>query len=86
MASGLPIACSDKGFMLEVLGKAGVYFDPEQPREITSVLRSLIEDPVLRESCAQAAYERSLKYSWERCSQETIDFIADVANSSRPEE
>ena len=34
MASGLPIACSNKGPMPEVLGSAGVYFDPENSYEI----------------------------------------------------
>ena len=31
MASGLPIACSKKGPIPEVLGKDGVYFDSEEP-------------------------------------------------------
>src|SRR5204863_6991078 len=31
MASGLPIACSKRGPMPEILGNAGVYFDPDKP-------------------------------------------------------
>jgi len=40
MASGLPIACSNRGPMPEVLGDAGVYFDPEDPHDIARALRT----------------------------------------------
>lgn len=79
MSAGLPIACSGKGPMPEVLGDAGVYFDAEQPGEIASVLRSLIESPQLRASLAQRAFERARQYSWERCARETFSFLARCA-------
>jgi glycosyltransferase involved in cell wall biosynthesis len=79
MAAGLPIACSNRGPMPEVLGDAGVYFDPEKPAEIAEALRKLIEDPTLRAEKAGAAYKRSKTYTWERCASETFDFIAQVA-------
>ena len=34
MAAGLPVACSNRGPMPEILGDAGLYFDPLQPQEI----------------------------------------------------
>jgi glycosyltransferase involved in cell wall biosynthesis len=78
MAAGLPIACSKRGPMPEVLGEAGVYFDPDQPREIAAALSRLFSDPSLRERCAGAAYERSLCYSWERCARETLAFLSAI--------
>ncbi len=79
MAAGLPIACSNRGPMPEVLGDAGVYFDPEEPSEIEEALRNLIQDPALRTVKAKAAYERAKTYTWERCTRETFNFIAKVA-------
>ncbi len=79
MASGLPVACSNRGPMPEVLGNAGVYFDPEKPDEIADSLRLLMTDPALREHCAWSAFERSKSYSWERCADETFSFLAEVA-------
>lgn len=76
MASGLPIACSNRGPMPEVLGEAGVYFDPERTEEIAAAVERLVGDRVLRETCAAAAYERSQGYSWERCARETFHFLA----------
>jgi glycosyltransferase involved in cell wall biosynthesis len=81
MASGLPIACSDRGPMPEVLGDAGVYFDPEKPDEIARALRELIESPELRTKLAQSSFERVRRYSWRRCADETFKFLAEVARS-----
>jgi len=86
MASGLPIACSNRGPMPEVLGEAGVYFDPEQPAEIAAAIRRLLEDPGLREQKAWLAYERAKSFTWERCARETFDFIAKVAHDTDPPE
>ncbi|MFW6121334.1 MAG: glycosyltransferase family 4 protein [Petrotogales bacterium] len=78
MAAGLPIACSNRSPMTDILGDAGLYFDPESPKEITKVIHILIEDPELREKKAWMAYERAKLYSWKRCAHETFDFLAKV--------
>jgi len=83
MRSGLPIACSNRGPMPEVLGDAGVYFDPESPTDIARALRALIESPELRSRLAAAAFERSLAYSWTRCADETFAYLAEVARGAR---
>lgn len=79
MASGLPIACSNRGPMPEVLGDGGVYFDPEKPREIAQAVQLLLANPALREEKAWLAYERARLFTWDRCARETFDFIARVA-------
>jgi len=78
MASGLPIACSNRGPMPEVLGEAGVYFDPEQPADIARALRELIESPQLRTELAESAYKCANKYSWGVCVEDTFQFLASV--------
>lgn len=79
MAAGLPIACSRKGPMPDVLGEAGLYFDPEKPAEIAAALRELIDSPELRMRMAQCAYERAKSFSWKRCADETFGFLAEIA-------
>jgi glycosyltransferase involved in cell wall biosynthesis len=83
MASGLAIACSNRGPMPEVLGDAGLYFDPENPRSMASALKTLIDSPELRARMASASFERSRAYSWKRCARETFDFLAVVARGGR---
>lgn len=79
MAAGLPIACAQRGPMPEVLGDAGVYFDPERPPSIAQAIARLADDPDLRAQLAQRAWQLAQAYSWERCAQETFNFVAQVA-------
>jgi glycosyltransferase involved in cell wall biosynthesis len=75
MAAGLPIACSNRGPMPEILGDAGIYFDPEQPGSIVEALMCLIKNITLRKYHAHLAFTRAQDYTWERCARETLDFI-----------
>ena len=79
MAAGLPIACSKKGPMPEILGHAGIYFDPEQPEDIARALLVLIESPQLRNELSRMSYASAKKYSWKRCADETFGFLSEVA-------
>jgi glycosyltransferase involved in cell wall biosynthesis len=82
MASGLPIASSNKGPMPEVLGSAGVYFDPSNTSEIADAMEKLINGTELRTSLAEKAKESSRKYSWHRCAEDTFSFIFAVVKRS----
>ncbi|MEZ4407161.1 MAG: glycosyltransferase family 1 protein [Polyangiales bacterium] len=79
MASGLPIACSDRGPMPEALGDAGLYLDPEDVGSIARALRELALSPERRDALAARAFERSRDWSWKRCADATFGFIRDVA-------
>jgi glycosyltransferase involved in cell wall biosynthesis len=78
MASGLPIASSNRGPMPEVLGNAGAYFDPEQPASIARAMERLMLDPALRQRCAAASFARAQTCTWEKCSRDTFAFLASV--------
>lgn len=83
MSAGLPIACSGRSAMPEVLGNAGVFFDPENPVDIACALRTLIESPDLRAKMAKESFERAQTYSWQRCADETFGFLAEVASTTQ---
>lgn len=78
MASGLPVASSNRGPMPEILGDAGLYFDPEDPGDIASVVEKLITSPQLRTTLSHASFDVSKKFTWDRCADETFSFLADV--------
>ncbi len=59
MASGLPIACSEREPMPEVLGEGGIYFNPENSKDIAQALGYLIHNQALRKQSALAAFERA---------------------------
>ncbi len=78
MAAGLPIACSRRGPMSEVLEDGGEYFDPEDPGSIAAALRKLIDDATLRQRLAARAKTLAANYSWERCARETWSFLVET--------
>jgi glycosyltransferase involved in cell wall biosynthesis len=79
MASGLPIACSNRGPMPELLGDAGIYFDPENADDLARALQELLASAQLRAALAEASFARVQSYSWERCADETLRYLAAAA-------
>ena len=79
MASGNPIACSDRGPMPEVLGPDGHYFDPEDADSAARCIEALVRDPAARERAAADSHARALPYTWERCADETFAYLARIA-------
>lgn len=79
MASGLPIACSNRGPMPEVLQDGGVYFDPENPDSISNAVEQILGDEATRIRLSNKARHLSNQYSWERSSNQTFGFLAEVA-------
>lgn len=75
MSSRIPILCSNRGPMQEVLGKWDYYFDPESVDSIYTSLVKMIENKNEWSFIANIAFERSMKYSWRRCSEETFSHI-----------
>lgn len=83
MAAGLPIACARKGPMPEILGDAGMYFDPDDSGSIASCLAELLASPERREQLAHQAQLRAAAYTWQRCAQETFAFLSQIASPSQ---
>jgi glycosyltransferase involved in cell wall biosynthesis len=84
MAAGLPIACSNRSAMPELLGDAGVYFDPEDMNSIAEALGTLVESEALRGRLARAAHERAARFTWERCADQTFSFMAGIGAGRNP--
>jgi len=75
MSAGLPIACSNRLPMPRILGKGGVYFDPNDSDDIARSLEQLITSPQARRQFAAISYEQAQHYSWKRCADDTFSFL-----------
>ena len=78
MCAGLPIVCSERSAMSELLGNNGVYFDPVDSESIADAIRRLLDDPDLRNSIATSANKLSAHFSWEHCADETFEFFRTI--------
>ena len=83
MSSGLPIACSNRGPMPEILKDGGVYFDPENVEEIEKAILKIIVDPFERMSISKKALELSNFYNWKRCSRETFEYLIEIVQQNK---
>lgn len=81
MAAGLPIACSNRGPMPDVLRNAGVFFDPLNPLSIQGALRLLLHSPKMRYNLSRASYQLAQGFSWDLCSASTFKFLSDVCRN-----
>jgi glycosyltransferase involved in cell wall biosynthesis len=82
MAAGLPIASSNRGPMPEILGDAGVYFDPEDSADIARALETLLSSAALRSRNAAASFEWARSYTEERCARDSFAFLTSVAGGT----
>lgn len=80
MAIGVPIACSDRGPMPEILTDGGLYFDPEDDLSISESVEEIILNQNIREKIASKAKQLSKQYSWKMCSQKTFKNLVETYN------
>ena len=71
MACGVPVLTSEVSATAEVAGDAAVLVDPRNVDSIRHGLRSLLDDPLLREHYGRRGLERAAAFSWRRAADET---------------
>lgn len=78
MSCGTPVAASNRGSLPEVLGDAGVFFDPLNVEEISAVVGSLLNDPDRRRMLRERGLARSLRFRWETSAAETLSIFNEL--------
>lgn len=78
MQYGTPVIVSNISSIPEVVGKAGIYFDPENIEEMAFKIDSVLENHELREQLSIKGIEQVKMFSWDKCANETIDFYKQV--------
>ena len=77
MAAGMTIACSNKSSIPELIEDAGEFFEPTNHLSIYNTLQNLIKDQKLRLHLSNRARKLAMKYSWQKCSDETFSYISE---------
>ena len=72
MASGVPVITSNQTSLPEVVGDAGLMFDPDDVDSLREQLQRLLEDRAFAEMLGQRGLALSRMFSWERCAKETF--------------
>jgi len=78
MSAGLPIASSNYEPMPEFLKDGAVFFDPINQESMFFSIKNLLNNHIKRNEIAIKAYSYAEEYTWERCAEETFNFLNSV--------
>ncbi len=75
MSCGAPTILANKSSLPEVGGQAALYFEANNVEELLTCLEKVLSDENLRQRMIAKGLEQAQKFSWEKCAQETLEFI-----------
>jgi glycosyltransferase involved in cell wall biosynthesis len=73
MARGTPVCCSNASSLPEVVGDAGLLFDPHDVEDIRATIGRVLADRALAQSLARKGEERARTFTWRRTAEATLD-------------
>ena len=76
MASGAPTVASDNSSLPEVMGDAGIMFNPIDPADIARAIFEIKKD---RSGWIKKGLKQASKFSWDKCAQETLKVITNIS-------
>jgi glycosyltransferase involved in cell wall biosynthesis len=83
MARGVPVACSNRGALVEVADQAALMFDPEQPHAIAAAIERLLADPRERARLSRAGRENAARFTWAESARRTLETYESALEYSR---
>ena len=72
MARDVPVACSDRAALPEVVGDAALLFDPDDQAAIEAAMARLIHDDGLAADLRRRGRERARQLTWRRTAEGTL--------------
>jgi glycosyltransferase involved in cell wall biosynthesis len=79
MACGAPVVASRRGSLPEVLGPAGLYFDPGKPEEMRAAIGKVLREPALRDRLIAAGRAQAAKHSWTDAARQVLAYLERLA-------
>jgi len=73
LACGCPVVCSNAASMPEIIGTAGVLFDPRSAEDMAQKIWSVWSDQELRNRLSKQGLERARSFDWEETARKTLD-------------
>lgn len=86
MSLGIPVAASARGGLPELIGDAGLLFDPHDRRAMSAAMAAVLTNHELACSLSARATSRASRYSWQRTAvtmQQVFTEVAEARQVSR---
>jgi glycosyltransferase involved in cell wall biosynthesis len=81
MACGTPVAASNRGALPEVVGDAGLLFDPLDERAMATAVERLLTNHELHAGCARIGLERAKRHRWNTVSGKVFSELERIAGA-----
>jgi glycosyltransferase involved in cell wall biosynthesis len=75
MACSAPVLASNRGSLPEVVGNAGIYFDPFDVESISRAIIEMVENDTLRSQLSSNAVARAREFTWQRAARLTLTYL-----------
>jgi glycosyltransferase involved in cell wall biosynthesis len=75
MSCSVPVLASNRGALPEVVGDAGIYFDPCDVTAISNAITQIAENDDLRSQLSAIALSRAGNFSWQRAAELTLGHL-----------
>lgn len=79
MACGCPVAVSDRSSLPEIVGEAGLIFDPDKIQDIMAKLELLISNNLERRKYINNGLLHVKKFNWKNCAEITLQVLLNIA-------
>lgn len=78
MSCGTVVIGSSTTSLPEVVGDAGLFFDPDNEQELTDCLHRVLDDDRFREKLGRRSQQRAATFSWEKSASDMLQVIHDL--------
>ena len=79
MSCGTAVVASNSSSLPEVIGDAGILFDPKATRDLADILLSLLDSSAKRDRLIAKGYQRAQAFSWDKTVSQTLDVYNSVS-------
>lgn len=74
-AARVPVICAGNSSLPEVGGEAALYFEGSNANQLADQIEKILNSEELRKDLVAKGLEQIKKFSWEKCAQETLDYL-----------
>jgi glycosyltransferase involved in cell wall biosynthesis len=83
MACGTPVIVACAGALPEVVGEAGLYFNPLDVRQMAQALHAALDDPALRREMSHRGLHRARMFTWQAAADQVYAILRQAHEESQ---
>ena len=77
---GTPVIASNVSSIPEIAGRAALFFDPEDPKDIAEKIQKLLKDHSLKNDLIQKGLSRVKAFSWQKMAKEILSLYNQIGH------